>query len=72
MQHPLAEGLQLRASIALPLQQFQFSDLALDLPVTVGQLERGNFCRFSGIVSQLALSYPLKVGESSGWCFLRS
>ena len=34
MQHPLAEEIQLRASIALPLQQFQFGDLALDLPIT--------------------------------------
>jgi hypothetical protein len=40
MQHPLAEEIQLRTSIALPLQEFQFGDLALDLPVTVGQLER--------------------------------
>ena len=45
MQHPLAEEIQLRASIALPLQQCQFSNLALDMPVTGGQLERGLHCR---------------------------
>jgi hypothetical protein len=39
VQHPLAEPIQLRAAIARPLQEFQFRDLAFDLPVTVRQDE---------------------------------
>jgi hypothetical protein len=37
--HPLAEEIRLRAAIALPLQPLQGGDLALVLPLTVGQLE---------------------------------
>jgi hypothetical protein len=40
MQQALAEEIQRRTSIALPLQAFQVGEQALDLSVTVGPRER--------------------------------
>jgi hypothetical protein len=40
-QPPVAEEIQLRTASALPLQEVQGGDLALDLPMTGGPLERG-------------------------------
>jgi hypothetical protein len=48
VQHPLAEQIELCASIALSLQEFQFRNLALDLPVAVGQREG---CLHSGLLA---------------------